>query len=171
MSHQPVLNSLEFATTNAKLKGLWPVGDLPRLRDLIVTRDGEIGYRIEGTRDDDGRAALRVHVGVRLQMNCQRCLEPMWVALESENLLVLAASQAEIEAEALEIDAPDRIVANDALPVRDLIEDEILLAIPNTPRHERCKRALPEHRETSSPFSGLRSMLEGMQPEGRKKRV
>ena len=40
MSHQPVIDGLEFARTGAKLQGTWPVAGFPRLRDVLRTDEG-----------------------------------------------------------------------------------------------------------------------------------
>jgi uncharacterized protein len=48
------------------------------------------------------------------------------------------------------------------MPVHDLIEDELLLALPLAPRHERCAaRSAGEAGERHSPFAGLRDLLGG----------
>ena len=53
-------------------------------------------------------------------------------------MLVLAGTQAEIDAEPADVHAADRVVAGKEMPVRELIEDELILALPYAPRHEDC---------------------------------
>jgi uncharacterized protein len=48
------------------------------------------------------------------------------------------------------------------MPVRDLIEDELILALPYAPRHERCSaRASQDGAEKALPFAGLRGLMRG----------
>lgn len=159
MSHPPALiDGFEFATAGATQQGAWAAGDFPRLRDMLASDAGEIRYAIDGVRDERGRPALRVRLSGSLQLRCQRCLEPMAFAVDTDETLVLAATQAEIDADPP--DAPDRVLAAAEMPVRELLEDELILALPYAPRHERCEvGAETQGDEKISPFAGLRGML------------
>jgi uncharacterized protein len=111
-------------------------------------------------RDAHGRPALRVRLRGALQLRCQRCLEPMRFDVDSDSTLVLAATQAEIDADPADANAPDRLLAAEEVRVRDLIEDELILALPYAARHEECEvDAEGEGDGKISPFAGLRGML------------
>jgi uncharacterized protein len=161
MSHQSALiDGFEFAAAGAKQQGTWAVGDFPRLRDMLASDAGEIRYEIEGVQDARGRPALRVRLNGALQLRCQRCLEPMRFDVDAEETLVLAATQAEIDAEPVDADSPDRLLAAEEVKVRDLLEDELILAVPYAPRHEGCEAGAPAgDSEKISPFAGLRGLL------------
>ncbi|HEY2336565.1 MAG TPA: YceD family protein [Burkholderiales bacterium] len=160
MPHQPVIDGFEFASSGAIQQGVWPLNDFPRLRDMLASDAGEVAYRLEGTHDGHGRPALHIRVESSLQLSCRRCLEPLAFEVRVEDLLVLAATLNEIHAEPADVHAADRVVAGREMPVRDLIEDELILAVPFAPRHEACT-AGPEVREGqgSSPFAGLRGLI------------
>ena len=160
MSHQPVIDGFEFASAGATQQGVWPLSDFPRLRDMLASDEGEVAYRVQGMRDERGRPALRLHVEGTLQLRCQRCLEPLPFAVKTDDLLVLAATLSEIHAEPADAHAPDRIVAGKEMPLRDLIEDELILAAPYAPRHEGCAAGTPaEEGRGNSPFAGLRGLM------------
>jgi uncharacterized protein len=160
MSHQPLIDGFEFAAAGATQQGVWAVADFPRLRDLLASGAGEIRYEINGVRDARGRPALRVRVKGALQLRCQRCLEPMRFEVDTDETLILAATQAEIDAEPADASAPDRLLAAEGMQVRDLLEDELILALPYAPRHEGCEvGAEAGGDERISPFAGLRGML------------
>lgn len=160
MSHPPVIDGLEFARTGSKLQGTWPVADFPRLRDVLHADGGTLGYAVQGVPEEQGRPALRLRLEGELQLVCQRCLGALAFALRIEVSLQLAATQAEMDAEPLEAEGPERIVAGRKMPVRDLIEDELLLAIPLAPRHERCAGGAADGPiESRSPFAGLRGLF------------
>ena len=159
MSH-PLIDGFEFAAAGAKQQGAWVVGDFPRLRDMLASDAGEIRYEIEGVHDARGRPALRVRVNGALQLRCQRCLEPMRFDVDTDEILVLAATQAEIDADPVDPESPDRLLAAEEVKVRDLLEDELILALPYAPRHEGCEAgAEAGDGERISPFAGLRGML------------
>jgi uncharacterized protein len=164
MSHQPaqqpVIDGFEFASAGAKQQGVWPLSDFPRLRDMLATHAGEVAYEISGVRDERGRPSLRLKVSGRLALRCQRCLEPMPFEVQTDATLVLAATLAEIHAEPASAEAPDRVVAGKEMALRELIEDELILAVPYAPRHESCTAAgARESAAKTSPFAGLRSLM------------
>lgn len=163
MSHQqPVIDGFEFASAGASKQGDWPLSDFPRLRDMLASDAGEVHYTIEGVRDERGRPSLRITVRGTLQLRCQRCLEAMPFEVQTDEMLVLAGTLAEIHAEPADAHAADRVVAGREMPVRDLVEDELILAVPYAPRHESCTaRPSPDAGKKTSPFAGLRGLMGG----------
>jgi uncharacterized protein len=158
-AHQPVIDGFEFASAGATQQGVWPLGDFPRLRDLLATDAGEVAYEISGVRDERGRPGLRLKVRGTLTLRCQRCLEPMPFEVQTDETLVLAATLAEIHAEPADARAPDRVVAGREMALRELVEDELILAVPYAPRHERCIAVRADDRKGTSPFAGLRGLI------------
>jgi len=157
---QRYIDGFVFAGTGGMCRGAVRVADLPRLQDILRGNAGELEYAVEGIRDSLGRLALHVKVGGVVQLACQRCLEPMPYRLETASVLVLARNEVEAEAGEIDAEGPDRIVAGPEMPVRDMIEDEVLLALPLALRHERCPEARGAGQETgSSPFAGLKRLL------------
>jgi len=160
MSHQPVIDGFEFASAGATQQGMWPLKELPRLRDMLASEGGEVAYEITGVRDERGRPGLRLKVRGTLQLRCQRCLDTMPYEVQADATLVLAATLAEIHAEPADAYAADRVVAGKEMPVRDLVEDELILALPYAPRHESCSaRASQDAAEKTLPFAGLRGLM------------
>jgi uncharacterized protein len=160
MSHQPVIDGFEFASAGATQQGVLPLSGFPRLRDMLASDEGEVAYQLRGVRDERGRPGLRLRVDGELQLRCQRCLGPMAFEVKADELLLLAATQAEIDADPAEVDAPDRVVAAKQMSVADLVEDELILAVPYAPRHDECAPAAREGEgATARPFAGLRDKL------------
>ena len=94
---------------------------------------------------------------------CQRCLGTLEYPLHIEALLLLAATQAEVDAEPLEAEGPESIVAGREMPVQALVEDEVLLAIPIAPRHGECAGAAKAAAGAkTTPFAGLRGLMGGL---------
>jgi uncharacterized protein len=72
---------------------------------------------------------------VRLQ--CQRCLQPVDVPLEVDRAFRFV--RGEDAAAALDAEADDDVLElTRGFDLRDLVEDELLLALPLVPRHRDC---------------------------------
>ena len=164
MSHQPVIDGLEFAKAGSRLQGSWPVSEFLRLHDALRSTAGTLHYELQGVPELRGKPALRLKVTGTLQLICQRCLGTLEFSLCAETALNLARTQQEIDAEPLESDGPESIVAGREMQVKALVEDEALLALPIAPRHEDCAAGASEGGAESArqtPFAGLRGMIGG----------
>jgi uncharacterized protein len=160
MSHQPVIDGFEFASAGATQQGVLPLRAFGRLRDVLASDAGEVAYELKGVRDDRGRPSLRLRVHGTLQLRCQRCLAPFAFEVNADELLVLAATQAEIDADPADVESPDRLLAAREMAVADLVEDELILALPYAPRHEHCAaRPHEAGAATVRPFAELRDKL------------
>jgi uncharacterized protein len=111
--------------------------DARTLARLAAVLDGDqpsvIRYVVRGAKDEHGRPALDVSVIGEVHVACQRCLAPMPMPLEHETLLVVASSEA--EAAVWDRDEHEVAIADHPVPVTELVEDEVLLALPYAPRH------------------------------------
>ncbi len=158
----PIIDGFEFAGAGSSMRGAWAAGEFPRLRTLLHDETGSVEYELQGVRDELGRHSLQLRVRAGLRLTCKRCLEAVGAELREDVTLWLARSQSELDAQPLTAEGPDGIVAVKDLAVRDLVEDQLLLALPYAPRHEDCAAqgsAAPVERQT--PFAGLRGMLRG----------
>jgi uncharacterized protein len=162
MSHLPVIDGLDFAKSSSRLQGTWPVAEFLRLHDALRSTAGTIRYELRGVPEEQGRPVLRLKVDGALQLICQRCLGALEYPLRFEVSLRLAATQEEMDAEPLEADGPESIVAGKEMRVQALVEDEVLLAIPIAPRHEACAGGVVDAAGTrQTPFAGLRGLVDG----------
>ena len=160
MPHQPVIDGFEFASAGAMQQGRMPLSGFPRLQDQLASDAGEVEYAVEGVLDARGRPILRLRVKGTLQLRCQRCLEAMPFEAEEEQLLVLAATQEEIDADPADASAPDRVLGGKQMVLADLVEEQLILALPYAPRHARCDAAGGKGKEGKvSPFAELRGLL------------
>jgi uncharacterized protein len=102
---------------------------------------------------------LRADTDVVLQ--CQRCLLPLAESVHVDRLFRFVAD--EDTAAALDDEMEDEVlVLAKSLNLRDLVEDEMLLALPLVPRHDACPEAVPMQfgdveaiEEKANPFASL----------------
>ncbi len=139
---KPVIDAREFAGAGEVLEGVLPVAGFERLAGLLSGKNGEVRYRLRGTRDALNRPALGLEFETAVEVTCQRCLQPFTLPLAGANRLRLVDREPEWTGEEIEAaEEDDEIVASAALDVAELVEDEVLLALPLAPRHARCEVA------------------------------
>ncbi|MBU3738040.1 MAG: DUF177 domain-containing protein [Rhodoferax sp.] len=123
----------------------------------------------------DGQACCWLHLQAQVQLPlcCQRCLEPVDVALSVDRWFRFVADEATAEAEDEDCEE-DLLVADARFDLATLIEDEILMDLPLIPRHDRCPTAPPLSvadadfdagtRQQPHPFAGLSRLKNGLVP-------
>ncbi|WP_233491555.1 MULTISPECIES: YceD family protein [Wohlfahrtiimonas] len=137
----------------------------PRLRDAVHSVDSPIRFRIQGETNALGQKEINGNVEVTLSQICQRCLEPFetkfdlpihWIPVKDES-----------EQEFIGDDEAILVVDEDDVNLLELLEDELLLALPLVPKHdlnEDCEgkdylEKLQPQEETRQPFAELAELL------------
>lgn len=89
--------------------------------------------------DEAGAEQIWMHltVDVSLPLMCQRCLGPVDVVVSVNQSFRFVGSEEAAEAQDEESEE-DVLVMSQEFNLADLIEDEVLMAIPVVPRHEAC---------------------------------
>ena len=112
--------------------GSVPLAKLPRLAATLADPSGELQVELQATRDGEGQDWLHGEIRGRLPLTCQRGLPAFdW---NCDVALSLALVESEAEEQKLLKDAESYRVEDDELPLRDLVEEEVLLALPMMPR-------------------------------------
>jgi len=152
MSQPGLIDGLQFARGAETLKGTLDPSRLPRLAEMRCASTG-LSYELRGRTDVEGREWLQVLAKGTLTLECQRCLGPLTFPLALCSELLLARSERDIETADDDI---DRVLAGKAMDVCQLIEDEVLLALPMAPRHGQCGgKRNGAQAGRSSPFAEL----------------
>ena len=110
-----------------------PLSELPRVSHELKSAEGDARGVVRFSRQL-GHAVADLEVTARPEVVCQRCMQPMrWpVEVRSSVALVRDYEAANRVPEGLEI----FLVEADSVSVRDLVDEEVLVALPNVPRHE-----------------------------------
>jgi uncharacterized protein len=135
MSAPAFIDSLHFARAEQSLRGSLPFASFRRLDDVLFDPDGQLAYELRGGSDARRRPQLELTVRGTPHLQCQRCLGRLEYALELRSVLVVIAPGAALDEDLNDPDAPDVIEASSELDVAALIEDEVLLSLPLSPRH------------------------------------
>ena len=130
MSDLNLIDPKVFAEEKQKLQGSFRLGELDERvssHDYPADSQTEISFTLQGGRDSLQRLFLELTVKADMPLVCQRCIKPMPFKLDETSRIVLFAD-----------DELEGILTEKELDVRELVEDQILMALPFSPRHEEC---------------------------------
>ena len=181
------LNVAHFAADAMALDGDWAIAELPRLADSECPLDAgsplkakadapalpprsasDLARRVRwhatgSLRPVGGEEQVWLHLRADADviLQCQRCLRPLDEAVEVDRHFRFVKD--EDTAAALDDETEDEVlVLARSLNLRDLVEDEMLLALPLVPRHDVCPEAIPMQfgdievvEEKANPFASL----------------
>jgi len=176
------LDLRRFARDSSVLQGAWPQDRFVRLAASLLPPLADVPspavhWSVQGQQravhGSEPEVWLHIRGDTVVRLECQRCLQPMNEALRVDRHLRFVAG--EDEAARLDEESDDDVLALVArLDVLDLLEDELILALPLVPRHEDCPQPLDSAREGSvtapvesgpHPFAAL-AALRGKPPGG-----
>lgn len=141
-------------------EGTIPLAAMLRLRDGLVDAEGDVGYAMEFGTDALGVAFVEIRIEAGLPLECQRSLRRFVLPVALSQRLGLIRDEADEAAlppgyEAL------LVAADGMLKPAELVEDELILAlpvVPVAPDVEAVEREfVPTAEETAqaSPFAAL----------------
>ena len=163
------VDPFRFAREGVKLDVRIPQQHMKRLQELLVHSENEIDAELEFGVDFLGTYYLRGRLVTQVELVCQRCLQPMQLDLDTRMALGFVRSAAQAETVAADYEA---IIVEDAkVDMLNLIEDEIMLALPQIPKHtqQACSaqvgnetpeqvEEIPSEPERENPFAVLASL-------------
>ena len=145
------------------LEGEAGPADLPRLAEALeaLATDGAgsaarwpARYSLIFQRDDAGRSVVTGTCALEIRPTCQRCLGRVDIGLDCALSLALIGNEA--QADDLPPALDPAVVEHDRLRPLDLVEEELLLALPLVPMHPvgDCPGHAAAHLEPSAPEVG-----------------
>lgn len=109
-------------------EGKVPVKQLERLVGLLATSEGEVAYKVEFGSDEFDIACADLLVEAGLAMVCQRTMQVFVQPVRVEQRLGLI--KRESDEAALPEGYEALLVSDGQLRLKDVIEDELILALP-----------------------------------------
>jgi uncharacterized protein len=124
-----------------------PLSEFARLRLRPGDTQMAIGH-VQFSRDQ-GFVAADLAVRASVPLTCQRCLKPMRVGVDSRSRVMLIGT--EDEADRVPAGIETVLALERRVSVRDLAEEELLLAVPIVPLHEDPRECDPGQRTVADP--------------------
>lgn len=148
----------------AVIRREYALGSLPRMRDLLASARGVLHATFVFSTSAAGRPRAAVTIEATPQLVCQRCLLAFELPVTSGSEVELASDEQADAAGSGEDGGAAEIfrIEDGRVSLRDLAEEELLLALPVAPACGTpltCGRAPEGTAEMRRPFSVLQELL------------
>ena len=152
-----LINNLEFAQKNLEITGDLIAADCARLAETLTLSDdnlANIRYTLSGAAKKLHLPSLHLSIDATLPVLCQRCLEAMQIHLNlAFDYLICENAPNETD----ENDEMDWLEPTQHMNLGELIEDELLIAMPIAPVHAAdCAKASMQSGDKPNPFAVLK---------------
>jgi len=141
MSNATLPNQLDvrkLAVKGVEISAEVPISSLPRVIDLLASDNGLITVKLDFYIDEQRFKRIDGQLKSRVEVFCQRCLEPMWVEKDADFNLAIVWS--EKDAERLPKSLDPLIVGEELTEMYDVVSEELILSLPFVNYHsaEEC---------------------------------
>ncbi len=151
----------DFQAGGSVYEGWLAFAHMPRISPMLAEPGGEAWARLQCGIDTVGRRALAGQLEASVPLQCQRCLTVYYHPVAGAFEVTIVGSEEEGNALPEELEP---FVSESAVRPLEVVEEELLLALPFVARHPEAECGAPENRagvsrEELSPFAGLRGMV------------
>ena len=128
------VDPIRLATRKERFQGTIPLKQMKRLVNALSCGDGEVYIDVEFAVDINQVVILAGQIKADTKLICQRCMGEMELPIALDFQLAFVRSEAEMERLPEGYEAT--LIDNKSMMLSDIIEDEILLALPAIPKHQ-----------------------------------
>ncbi|MGR9046473.1 MAG: YceD family protein [Gammaproteobacteria bacterium] len=131
-----LIDPLSFADKRSELVGHIALSGFDRLAEVLMDNTGTVSVNLIFGREGN-LATIEGRITATLAIQCQNCLQVMLWPVDSKVKLGIVTSLE--EADRLPEDCEPLLVGHKKIPLKDVVEDELLLSLPAFPKHsEPC---------------------------------
>jgi uncharacterized protein len=158
-----IVDAWRWVAARRRIEGRVPLASLPRLRDGLFDPEGEVRFTLDFDRDALQLPRVALEAEAELPLQCQRSLRRFLLPVRVEQQLGLIRDEAD-EAALPEGYEPLLVPADGQLRPLDLVEDELILALPVVavePGTDALGEDWPQEAEESrpdNPFAALSAL-------------
>lgn len=128
-----LIEPLLLADRNVSLDGELPLASFDRVADLLTESVGTVKVRLVFRRNGN-QAVVDGQLSAFLQLKCQRCLDSIDWSVDSDIKLGVVSSLSQINKLPGGYE-PLLLRDEEKIPLKNIIEDELLLSLPDYPKH------------------------------------
>jgi uncharacterized protein len=126
-----IVDAWRMVQAGRRFTGRLPLASLPRLATYLASTQGDVEFDLEFGKDALGVAFAHVRANAALPLTCQRTLDPFEFPVAIDARLGVIADEAD-EA-GLPPGYEPLLTTDGVLKPADVIEDELILAVPLVP--------------------------------------
>jgi len=126
------IDPVRLAETGRELRGQVSFSEMERLTAMLMESNGEAQVELTFGVDHEGIRFMRGRIKADVVMQCQRCLGPLSLNIETELALGVVSERDPRELPSYYEPLP---VGHEPIFLRDIIEDELMLSLPIVPKH------------------------------------
>jgi uncharacterized protein len=124
----------QLARSGRMLQGQVPLAQMLRLGQELLDKEGYAWAELAFDCNEGGRCFIQGHIKACLHLGCQRCLQVVIMMVDIQTQLGLMVNESEIQ------QWPDKyepwiVKLAEPASLWDLVEEELLLALPIVARH------------------------------------
>jgi len=128
------IDPIRLAIKFKRLSGQMSLGEMERLTSLLASTQGQVDIDLELGIDRSKIRNIRGRIRANVTLVCQRCLQTMDYMIDSKVMLGIIIERE--QADQLPAKYEPLLIESDKVSLKDIIEDEMILAIPSTPHHD-----------------------------------
>jgi uncharacterized protein len=153
-----IIEPLHLADKRGELRGQIPVSSLQRIADLLFDDSGLVTVELFFGREGH-LPKIEGRIQTVLQLKCQSCLQAIEWTVDS--IVKLGIVKSVEQANRLSEDYEPLLVLEETMLLRDVIEDELLLNLPDYPKHQHsCFVPPSDNNKTNTPVHDSQSARE-----------
>jgi uncharacterized protein len=144
------INVLRSAEQGLSLSGAFNISDFPRLVSTLTDSSGEIHVDLQFGIDEEGLRYIKGPIKTEVEQTCQRCMQPVKLAIEAE--LCVSPVLSDAQASSIPSHYEPVIVEREGQELLPIIEDELILQLPMIALHdnETCRVKPIEESQTTT---------------------
>jgi len=156
----------KFADHDTRIGGNIALSSLSRLADYQGAPETQVEVELHFYHEiASGNRVVKGSISTELELECQRCLEPLSFPVHTTVNLIMVWS--EEQAQSLPESHDPWLITEEKMSVPALLEDEILLTLPVVALHDECPASLPvvpepegfaQPKAADNPFAVLASL-------------
>lgn len=131
----------ELARGRETRQGDIDVHRMPRLAGQLVDAADRLRFRFTGAIDERGRPAARLELDGTMHAVCDRCGQPVAVPISERAQFYFVAAEEDLARLPIDETSEEALLGSQRFDLAALIEDQAILALPISPRHDRCAAA------------------------------
>lgn len=168
----PFVDARKAFRHEQKVAGYLPLASLKNLSAMLTDTEGSVQAVLSFRIDQERRRRIDGQLTATVNVQCQRCLEPVQINLGEQFELAVVSTEA--RAKELPAALDPWLSDEDTLCPADIVEEQLILCMPIVSTHTQCNAAVvqdvlekgvgiehsdqAEEKQASSPFSVLATL-------------